>query len=267
MCPHEKRPPVPLDPIDTLDKASLKESIKGLTSIMSSEWVQGELSFEVIQFQTPPLTIPYFIQGIVVSARYNLVVGVNINSTSFALSHLSKNPVLPTTRSLRTRPRSIIEGTRIIHDVPVWYEDVEIALDFHVVEVHYFDVLIGHPVKKMFLDVSAQGTFDITLGGRTYALPINRSKNSLAEPISQEEPVEDVLAVFPVDTPESSIDKVAESFIHEEDDLGETLKLPTHEWPTCPPIELKPLPASLRYAFLNGDTETPIIISDKLYEK
>ena len=29
-------------------------------------------------------------------------------------------------------------------------------------------------------------------------------------------------------------------------------------------VELKPLPASLRYAFLNGDKETPIIISDKL---
>jgi hypothetical protein len=63
--PHEKRPPVPLTPIDPLDKASLKEIIKGLTSIMSSEWVQeGESSSETIQIQTPSLTIPRFILGL-----------------------------------------------------------------------------------------------------------------------------------------------------------------------------------------------------------
>ena len=32
-------------------------------------------------------------------------------------------------------------------------------------------------------------------------------------------------------------------------------------------IELKPLPASLRYTFLNSDKETPVIISDKLLEE
>jgi hypothetical protein len=39
------------------------------------------------------------------------------------------------------------------------------------------------------------------------------------------------------------------------------------ERPTCPPIKLKPLPSSLLYAFLNGDTESPIIVSDKLSNK
>jgi hypothetical protein len=37
--------------------------------------------------------------------------------------------------------------------------------------------------------------------------------------------------------------------------------------PTWPPVELKPLPTGLRYAFLNGDKETPIIISDKLNDE
>jgi hypothetical protein len=34
-----------------------------------------------------------------------------------------------------------------------------------------------------------------------------------------------------------------------------------------PPIELKPLPYSLHYAFLNNDPETPVIISDKLSQE
>jgi hypothetical protein len=47
--PHERRPPVLLNPFDPLDKASLKEIIKGVTSMMSSEWVQeGELSSRAI---------------------------------------------------------------------------------------------------------------------------------------------------------------------------------------------------------------------------
>jgi hypothetical protein len=56
-------------------------------------------------------------------------------------------------------------------------------LDFHVFEVHDFDVLIGHPVEKIFLDVSILGTFNVALGGRTYTVPIDPSKNSLAEAI------------------------------------------------------------------------------------
>jgi hypothetical protein len=34
-----------------------------------------------------------------------------------------------------------------------------------------------------------------------------------------------------------------------------------------PPIELKLLPSSLHYAFLNNDPETPVIISDKLSQE
>jgi hypothetical protein len=63
----------------------------------------------------------------------------------------------------------------------------------------------------MFLDVSTLGTIDGALGGRTYTLPIDRSKNSLAKPIPQEEPIEEVLAVFPVETPESYLDKMLNS--------------------------------------------------------
>jgi hypothetical protein len=37
--------------------------------------------------------------------------------------------------------------------------------------------------------------------------------------------------------------------------------------PPKPPIELKSLPAGLRYAFLNNDLESPVIISDKLSQE
>jgi hypothetical protein len=37
--------------------------------------------------------------------------------------------------------------------------------------------------------------------------------------------------------------------------------------PPKPPIELKPLPTGLRYAFLNNDQESHVIISDKLSQE
>ena len=72
------------------------------------------------------------------------------------------------------------------------------------------------------------------------------------------------MAIFPFEPFESSLEQDAELFIREEDDSGETLDIPTDEQPSRPPMELKPLPSGLRYAFLNGDIESPVIISNKL---
>ena len=59
-----------------------------------------------------------------------------------------------------------MEGIRILHNVPVWYEKSEIAVDFHIFEVQDFDVLIGHPIEKMFQNISSLGTLDVTLGDK-----------------------------------------------------------------------------------------------------
>ena len=116
-----------------------------------------------------------------------------------------------------------------MQDVPVWHMKMEIALDFHVFEVQDFDILIGHPVEKLFLDVSTLGNLDVSFGGRSYTLPIIQSMNSLAKPAPQEEPVEEVLAVMLDDTTNPSLEWDAELFIQEEDDFEETLELPIHE--------------------------------------
>jgi hypothetical protein len=67
---------------------------------------------------------------------------------------------------------------------------------------------------------------------------------------------------------EPNLEEDAQFFIEEEEDH---FVLPKHLDPfeeiPKPPIELKPLPSSLRYAFLNNDLETPLIISDKLSQE
>jgi len=49
--------------------------------------------------------------------------------------------------------------------------------------------------------------------------------------------------------------------------LGETIDLPTEEVSAQPPVELKPLPIGLCFAFLNSNKNTPVIISDKLSDE
>jgi len=58
-----------------------------------------------------------------------------------------------------------------------------------------------------------------------------------------------------------------EHFIQEEEELVEPVELDQTEVPPQPSIELKPLPSGLRYAFLNNNRETSIIISDKLAQE
>jgi hypothetical protein len=65
-----------------------------------------------------------------------------------------------------------------------------------------------------------------------------------------------------------NLEEDAQFFIEEEEDhfvLPKPLD-PFEEIPK-PPIELKPLPSSLRYAFLNNYPGTPMIISDRLSQE
>jgi hypothetical protein len=67
---------------------------------------------------------------------------------------------------------------------------------------------------------------------------------------------------------EPNLEEDAQFFIEEEEDHFVLSKpLYPFEEISKPPIELKPLPSGLRYAFLNNDPETPVIISDKLFQE
>ena len=79
------------------------------------------------------------------------------------------------------------------------------------------------------------------------------------------------MATSTLDPPDSDLERDVkvnpEEVIKDDEDSNETFELPETEKPSRPPIELKPLPSELRYAFLNSDVESPVIISDKLSEE
>jgi hypothetical protein len=67
---------------------------------------------------------------------------------------------------------------------------------------------------------------------------------------------------------EPNLEDDAQFFI-EEEDKNPTEHEPLDELlePPNPTIELKPLSSDLRYAFLNNDQDSPVIISDKLSQE
>jgi hypothetical protein len=72
-------------------------------SIISNEWLEElELSSNVIRLDTPSITIQCQIDRDHFKAFYNLVVGVNIMSASFAQNLLKHIPLTPTTKLLKT---------------------------------------------------------------------------------------------------------------------------------------------------------------------
>ena len=67
---------------------------------------------------------------------------------------------------------------------------------------------------------------------------------------------------------EPDLEEDVEFFIEEEDEHPmDTEPLDELLDPPKPPIELKHLPTGLRYAFLNNDPKSPVIISDKLTQE
>ena len=67
---------------------------------------------------------------------------------------------------------------------------------------------------------------------------------------------------------EPNLEDDAQFFIEEEDENPtESEPLDKLLEPPKPTIELKPVPSSLRKAFLNNDQDFPVIISDKLSQQ
>ena len=130
------------------------------------------------------------------------------------------------------------------------------------------DLLIGHPIMR-FLNGFHEGRLKGNLGkGLDLSMPFAGSINSKAETPPEPDPIEEVISASLLDTSQPDLEEDAENFIQEEENkLEEPLDLDESKPPPKPSIELKPLPSGLKYAFLNGDRETPVIISDQLTEE
>jgi hypothetical protein len=101
-------------------------------------------------------------------------------------------------------------------------------------------------------------------------MPINHSLKAKIEPLSKPDPIEEVKVAFLEELIEPNLEDDDQFFTNEVDeDEGPTDLEPLNELlePPKPPIKLKSFPSGLKYAFLNDDPHSPVIISDKLSQE
>ena len=203
------------------------------------------------------------------NALYSPTVGANLMSDEFALAFKGNYKLTPIDRQLKRPSGSLTSSYGIITDVPFWV--VKVRLNFHIFEDLIFDFLIGHPLKALFKDVPKDGCLNIKLGKDILHIPVDRALKCSVEDLPTPEPIEEIIATSTFESFDSDleedIEKMSKEVSDAEEDPDETSELPATKKPSRPLIELKPLPSGLRYAFLNSNVESPVIISDKLSEK
>jgi hypothetical protein len=124
--------------------------------------------------------------------------------------------------------------------------------------------LIGQPLRRLIYEGQTK-KLNIYFGKNfQFLMSISHSPNTRTESCLKLDPVEEFKATSLEFLTEPSLEDDAQFFIEEEADFSEPEPLDEFAEPHKPPIELKPLPTGLRYAFVYNDPDSPMIISDKL---
>ena len=166
---------------------------------MSSEWVEEmELSSKEIQICTPSSTIQCSIGKTSVDVLYNPTVGANLMSTSFVHTYFSDDAITSTIKTCRIASHFRLEGLGVLHNISLYRSDNEVPLDFHVFDIQNFDILIGHPLEKLFFDLPKIGDLDVKLGRDTFSIPITRAKNLVAESLPYFNVPKEVMSFYPL---------------------------------------------------------------------
>jgi hypothetical protein len=187
---------------------------------------------EEIQIHTPSSTIQCQLYRTSMDVLYNPMVSANLMSTSFAHTYFGDDILAPINKYCRITPKTRLEGSRVLQNISLYHNKNEISLDFHVFDIQDFDIMIGHPIEKLFVEPPKSGDLDVKIGRDTFSIPITRAKNSVAESLSYPKLLKEVMSVSPFESPESSLEKDAKLFTEEEDNLDETIELPKEEAPT-----------------------------------
>jgi hypothetical protein len=145
---------------------------------------------------------------------------------------------------------------------------MSIHLSFHIFDIKEFDLLIGYPLEKL-LKEGHTGNLDVFLD-KTIKVPLHfsHSIHAKTEPSPELDPMDFVNEESLEHFVESNQEDVTEfSITVEEENPTESEPLDETEEASRPPIELKPLPPGLRYAFLHNNFESLVIINDQLTQE
>jgi hypothetical protein len=179
-------------------------------------------------------------------------------SKYFAHTLFEDMKLTPTTKLLKSFSGQILPSEGIFHFIPIKVDETKVYLSFYI--------LIGHPLERLIHERRKESV-NVHLGkSLNLSIPIIQSLHTKMELSPEQEPMEGIMAMSFLESSDEDLEEIAKDFIKEIEQPRSPLPLDETQEPPKSPIELKPFPLGLKYAFLNDDKESPVIISDKLSE-
>jgi len=204
----------------------LREHIKGLSAIMSHEWLaETELSTVVARIIAPFDVLSYTLMKTTIEAKYSPTIGMNIVSKALAEELCPNESLIPSHKLLMTPPGVTLESYGVMRSIPLCIRGSKYRLDFHIYDILDMSILIGVPFGTLFRDRPSQSLLNLKLGNTTIDVSLACSHNAIVEPKTEEDPIEEVLMASLEDMAQPQFD--TEHFIEEEEELAEPIKLDT----------------------------------------
>lgn len=265
---YPTQPKPPSDSLLPSDESLCNQNIEDLSAILSHQWTnEAELSENVPRIDDTVDRLNCQIGDWHTTCLYDPSINLNLISRAKLILN-NRDPCLePTLQYIRSSSGRILESKELATTLPVILDDVNVFLDFYVFEDETLPVVIGQPWSRFLFEGSTKGDLDIKINKEQYTVPIIRAINSIAEQPPDPDPLDRINSATLQEMAQPDYEEDAQFFTEEEIESNKPFQIDKDEKPSQPSIELKPLPKGLRYAFLHGDANTPIIISDKLSEK
>ena len=126
-------------------------------------------------------------------------------------------------------------------------------------------ILVGVPHYALLRGTDNGECLKMAVEHQEFSISFTRAINHAAEDELEEDLLQQVMAItLEEESSPPCLDDVVDYFSLAEEEV-EFQDLQQEVRPETSPIELKQLPLGLQYVFLNGDCETLVIISDKLF--
>jgi len=127
-------------------ETSCQKSFQELSAILSHEWtVEAEATDDIFCTDYHVTAVKCQIRGRHILALYDLVVGLNMISSSYLARNFPNTHRFQINQCLRDPYGNILESKGIVKLISVSLEGVEALLDLYVFNVTYFNVLLGQP--------------------------------------------------------------------------------------------------------------------------
>jgi len=208
------RPTVPHSPPDSRNEAPLEEAMK-------EDWSDGEKRFsEAIWISSPSTITPRSIRGTTVEAHINPIMEVNVLPCHLAYTLLGNVTLRPSDMLLRSCPLGhILKCRGIASAVPLIVDKIEVNLDFHILNILDFDLLLGSPFEKLLI---SHRNLDKKLR-KTASATVSCLENSMAKHFPEPNPLDEMMHESPFIPSESILFEVAKSATSEENNSEEIL--------------------------------------------